>query len=44
MDCFTEGVMLINTASDTWEIMFLNEAWTRLTGGCMRMCRGPGRS
>ncbi|KAK9790562.1 hypothetical protein WJX73_005557 [Symbiochloris irregularis] len=32
MDCFSEGIMLINTSTESWDIMFLNEAWSRLTG------------
>ena len=32
MDCFSEGVMLINVERDTWEVMFINEAFTRITG------------
>ena len=32
MDCFSEGVMLISTATESWDILFLNDAWMRITG------------
>lgn len=32
MDCFSEGVMLISTLTSTWDILFINDAWTRITG------------
>lgn len=39
MDCFSEGVMLISTLTSTWDILFINDAWTRITGGapCMQI-------
>ena len=32
MDCFTEGVMLLNVTTNDFRIMFLNDAWARITG------------
>ena len=33
MNCFTEGIMVVNSASADFNILFLNMAWTRITGG-----------
>ncbi|KAK9808830.1 hypothetical protein WJX72_004554 [[Myrmecia] bisecta] len=32
MDCFSEGIMLVDTSLPMWRIMFINDAWTRITG------------
>ena len=32
MDCFSEGIMLVNTDSENWNILFVNDAWSRVTG------------
>ncbi|BDA44406.1 probable mitogen-activated protein kinase kinase kinase 11 at C-terminar half [Coccomyxa sp. Obi] len=32
MDCFSEGIMLVNTDSEMWNILFVNDAWSRVTG------------
>ncbi len=32
MDCFSEGIMLVNTKSEKWDILFVNDAWSRVTG------------
>lgn len=32
MDHFNEGIMLVNMGTATWDIVFVNEAWTQLTG------------
>eukprot|EP00884_Botryococcus_braunii_P002377 jgi/Botrbrau1/1213/Bobra.0163s0021.1 len=32
MDHFNEGIMLVNMGVPEWEIVFVNEAWTQLTG------------
>lgn len=32
MDCFSEGIMLVNTDSEHWNILFVNDAWSRVTG------------
>lgn len=32
MDHFNEGIMLVNMGTPTWDIVFVNEAWTQLTG------------
>ena len=31
MDCFSEGIMLVNTATQSWDILFVNDAWSRIT-------------
>ncbi|KAK9827983.1 hypothetical protein WJX81_005140 [Elliptochloris bilobata] len=31
MDCFSEGIMLVNTATDSWDVLFVNDAWSRIT-------------
>ena len=36
MDCFTEGVMLLNVVTDDFRIMFMNNSWTRITGQLAR--------
>ena len=35
MDCFTEGVMLLNVTTDDFKIIFLNDAWARITGAAL---------
>ena len=43
MDCFSEGIMLVNTDSENWNILFVNDAWSRVTGkaeSAMRACAG----
>ena len=35
MDCFTEGVMLLNVTTDDFRIIFLNDAWARITGAAL---------
>ena len=32
MDSFSEGIMLVNTDSVNWNILFVNDAWSRVTG------------
>lgn len=32
MDHFNEGIMLVNMGLPNWDIVFVNEAWTQLTG------------
>ncbi|GIL48868.1 hypothetical protein Vafri_5296 [Volvox africanus] len=32
LDCFNEGIMLVNMSLPTWPIMFVNEAWEKATG------------
>ena len=32
MDCFTEGVMLLNVVTEEFRIMFMNDSWARITG------------
>jgi hypothetical protein len=32
MDCFSEGIMLVNTKSAEWDILFVNDAWSRVSG------------
>ncbi|GLC39870.1 hypothetical protein PLESTF_000919300 [Pleodorina starrii] len=32
LDCFSEGIMLVNMSLPTWPIMFVNEAWEKATG------------
>ena len=41
MDCFTEGVMLLNVTTDDFKIIFLNDAWARITGAVQRL-QGAG--
>ena len=43
MDCFTEGVMLLNVTTDDFKIIFLNDAWARITGAA-RHLQGAGSS
>jgi hypothetical protein len=31
MDCFAEGIMLVNTATANWDVLFVNDAWSRIT-------------
>ena len=31
MDCFSEGIMLVNTATQSWDVLFVNDAWSRIT-------------
>lgn len=31
IDCFSEGIMLVNMSVEGWPIMFVNEAWEKLT-------------
>lgn len=31
MDCFSEGIMLVNTATASWDVLFVNDAWSRIT-------------
>lgn len=42
MDCFSEGIMLVNTDSEMWNILFVNDAWSRVTGECFiyQFCAG----
>ena len=35
MDCFSEGIMLVNTKSAEWDILFVNDAWSRVTGAAV---------
>ncbi len=39
MDCFSEGIMLVNTDSENWNILFVNDAWSRVTGEPCRSMR-----
>ncbi|GFR53121.1 hypothetical protein Agub_g15837 [Astrephomene gubernaculifera] len=32
LDCFSEGIMLLNMSLPSWPILFANEAWERATG------------
>lgn len=32
LDCFSEGIMLLNLSLPTWPVLFVNEAWERATG------------
>ena len=38
MDCFSEGIMLVNTDSENWNILFVNDAWSRVTGEHIYLC------
>lgn len=37
MDDFNESIMLVDTDSDMWTIMFINDAWIRMLGA--RLCQ-----
>lgn len=51
IDCFKDGIMLVDTSTPLWNIIFINDTWTRVTGnffwgpdgldedGCF--CSGP---
>ena len=43
MDCFSEGIMLVNTATESWDVLFVNDAWSRITSA-QRPPRLPARS
>ena len=32
IDAFSEGIVLLDLASDEWPVVFCNEAWEKLTG------------
>ncbi|KAG2454256.1 hypothetical protein HYH02_001289 [Chlamydomonas schloesseri] len=32
LDCFNEGIMLVNMSLPSWPILFVNEAWEKATG------------
>ncbi|PNW70925.1 hypothetical protein CHLRE_17g739250v5 [Chlamydomonas reinhardtii] len=32
LDCFNEGIMLVNMSLPAWPILFVNEAWEKATG------------
>jgi PAS domain-containing protein len=32
MDHFSEGIMLVNMGTPQWDITFVNDAWSQLTG------------
>ncbi len=34
MDCFSEGIMLVNTDSENWSILFVNDAWSLRALNC----------
>ena len=31
-DCFKDGIMLVDTSTPFWNIIFINDSWRRLTG------------
>ena len=32
IDCFKDGIMLVDTSTPLWNIIFINDTWTRVTG------------
>ncbi|KAK9843847.1 hypothetical protein WJX84_006057 [Apatococcus fuscideae] len=32
IDCFKDGIMLVDTSTPLWTIIFINDTWTRVTG------------
>ncbi|KXZ50686.1 hypothetical protein GPECTOR_15g370 [Gonium pectorale] len=42
LDCFSEGIMLLNMSLPTWPILFVNEAWERATGVAKDALTGDG--
>lgn len=41
MDAFNESIMLVDTDSDEWNIMFINDAWIRMLGARFRLTLNP---
>eukprot|EP00891_Asterochloris_glomerata_P001527 jgi/Astpho2/1527/Aster-05401 len=32
LDCFSQGIMLVDTSTSDWSIVFVNDAWVTITG------------
>ena len=32
LDCFSQGIMLVDTSTSDWSIVFVNDAWVAVTG------------
>ncbi len=32
LDCFSEGLMLCNVATEGWDIVYVNDTWGKVTG------------
>ena len=32
LDCFSQGIMLVDTSTSDWSIVFVNDAWVTVTG------------
>lgn len=32
LDCFSEGLMLCNVGDKTWEVVYVNDSWGKITG------------
>ena len=32
LDCFSQGIMLVDTSTSGWSIVFVNDAWVTITG------------
>ena len=41
LDCFAQGIMLVDTSTNDWSIIFVNDAWVTVTGHTTG--EGPGR-
>ena len=41
LDCFTEGMLILDTSTPSWQVLHANEAWSACTGAHSNAGVGP---